>query len=261
MPLITIFTPTYNRAYILPMLYNSLLNQENDNFEWLIIDDGSTDDTRILVDKWVLEQKISIRYLYQENQGKSQAINNGATNALGELFFIVDSDDQLTNDAVSYVEKYWNKVSSNELAGLCFRRINVKDKQLIGGDLDFNINEIVSNHVEFNLPFDKAEVFVTSKLREFQFPRFNNEKFVPESLVWCQITEKYGMYYVLDKGIYLCEYLSDGYTVNFNKNLRCNPKGFMVYYKYVFLNSGFGYLRRLKAFLRYLQINCFRFAK
>lgn len=261
MPLITVFTPTYNRAYILPMLYNSLLNQESNNFEWLIIDDGSTDNTKALIDKWLLEQRISIRYLYQENKGKSLAINSGVENALGELFFIVDSDDQLTNDAVLQIECYWSKLLYNGLAGLCFRRINLKDKQLIGSRLKFDINETVSNHVELDLPFDKAEVFVTSKLREFKFPRFNNEKFVPESLVWCQITEKYGMYYVLDKGIYLCEYLPDGYTVNFNRNLKRNPKGFMAYYKYVFLNDDFGYLKRLKAFIRYLQIQCFRFIK
>lgn len=261
MPLITIFTPTYNRAYILPKLYNSLLNQDSNNFEWLIVDDGSTDETRVLVDRWVLEQKISIRYLYQENQGKSQAINNGATVAFGELFFIVDSDDQLTNDAVSQIEMYWDKISLDELAGLCFRKINLKNKQFIGGNLNSNNREIISNHVSFNLPFDKSEVFVTMKLREFKFPQFRNENFVPESLIWCQITEKYGMYYVLDKGIYLCEYLPDGYTANFNINLRRNPQGFMAYYKYVFLNGGFGYLKRFKAIVRYVQIKCFRFMK
>ena len=99
--MVTIFTPTYNRAYIIGKLYGSLLEQTDRNFEWLIVDDGSTDNTRELIGSFIREDRISIRYFRQENGGKHRAINRGVREAAGELFFIVDSDDQLTPEAVA----------------------------------------------------------------------------------------------------------------------------------------------------------------
>lgn len=100
MNLLTIFTPSYNRAYILPKLYESLKRQTDKRFEWVIVDDGSVDDTESLVNGWINESLININYQKQQNQGKHIAINTGVEMANGELFFIVDSDDQLTLNAV-----------------------------------------------------------------------------------------------------------------------------------------------------------------
>lgn len=256
-PLVTIFTPTYNRAYCLTNLYESLLNQDCTDFEWLIVDDGSNDNTDELVKIWQSENKINIRYSYQVNKGKSSAINNGVNKAFGELFFIVDSDDYLTNDAISSIKNEWSHLTNISVAGICFRKISAMSHKLLGGECDSS-NRIISNHIKLNLNFDKAEVFVTRKLHEFPFPEFEGEKFVPESYIWCQLTEKYGMYYILDKGIYICEYLPDGYTHNFKKNLLNNPKGFLCYYLYTFKNNGFGYKSRLKALIRILQIKIYQ---
>ena len=105
--LLSIFTPSYNRAYILPILYKSLVGQTDNNFEWVIVDDGSSDNTEELVNEWIAENKIHIVYYKQENQGKHIAINSGVKRASGELFFIVDSDDSLTPDAVQQVRGFW----------------------------------------------------------------------------------------------------------------------------------------------------------
>ena len=101
--MITVFTPTYNRAYILPKLYESLCNQTCKDFEWLVVDDGSTDETPALLQKWQAEKKIAMNIISRKNGGKSTAINLGIQNANGNLFFIVDSDDFLTDNAIEVI--------------------------------------------------------------------------------------------------------------------------------------------------------------
>ena len=101
--MITVFTPTYNRGYIIEKLYNSLVSQNYNEFEWLIVDDGSTDQTQELISNFITKGFIDIRYFKQENGGKHRAINKGVKLAKGELFFIVDSDDYLSNNALDRV--------------------------------------------------------------------------------------------------------------------------------------------------------------
>ncbi|MGL4335245.1 MAG: glycosyltransferase family 2 protein, partial [Turicibacter sp.] len=104
--IVSILTPTYNRAYTLQRLYDSICQQstKNDgNYEWIIVDDGSIDDTKQLIKKFIDENNISIKYLYQENAGKPSAINLGVDNSTATYIFIVDSDDMLTNDAIDTI--------------------------------------------------------------------------------------------------------------------------------------------------------------
>ena len=98
--LITIFTPTYNRAYTLPKLYESLKIQTNQNFDWVIVDDGSTDDTEVLIKSFIDEGIIKITYIKQKNQGKHIAINTGVTLAKGDFFIVIDSDDYLLENCI-----------------------------------------------------------------------------------------------------------------------------------------------------------------
>ena len=107
--LLTIFTPTYNRAYSLERLYKSLVTQSLKDFEWLVVDDGSTDNTEELINKFVSDNKVKICYFKQENGGKHRAINRGAAMAQGDYFLIVDSDDYLTSDAVESIKREWIK--------------------------------------------------------------------------------------------------------------------------------------------------------
>ena len=162
---ITIFTPTFNRAYILPKLYESLVDQTFRHFEWVIIDDGSTDGTRSLVDGWIREKKLSISYLQVENGGKYRAINRGTKMARGELFFIVEIRDD---------------GSFCGLAG----SLSFPDGSRIGGD--FPGHHIDCTALEFRYKYkvngDLAEVIRTDVIRQFPFPEIEGEKFCSEAL-------------------------------------------------------------------------------
>lgn len=258
---ITIFTPTYNRAYIIGQLYKSLCSQDAHHFEWLIVDDGSTDNTRELVSSFIKEGIVKIRYVYQENGGKQRAINKGVQLAKGELFFIVDSDDYLTFDAVSSIEKAWEALSNKvQYAGLCFRRLNLKTNEVLGDPFPELIFDATSLELayDYSLNIDKAEVFLTAVLKRFPFPEIKGEKFVPEALVWYRIADEGLKLRCLDYGIYCCEYLPDGYTQNFSSNLKRNNKGFFLFYKELLrYEQPALYPDKIKAFIRMMQ--CFYF--
>lgn len=234
MKTITVFTPTYNRAYILKNLYVSLCQQTMKDFEWLIIDDGSTDDTNQLVSGFIKEGLLHIRYYYQLNGGKQRAINKGVKLATGSLFFIVDSDDYLSHDALHLIQYHWEKINGDSsYAGLCFRKMDIKTGFVLGGSFPETELDATSLELAYNYSYniDKAEVFSTVVLRQFPFPEIAGETFVPEALVWYRIANRGLKLRCVDYGIYYCEYLPDGYTRNFHQNLKRNNRGFFLFYK------------------------------
>lgn len=256
--MITIFTPTYNRRNTLPRLYESLKEQIDMDFEWLIVDDGSKDNTKELIEKYQEENLLNIRYFYQENGGKQRAINNGIKKALGEYFFIVDSDDFLSNDAISMIKKYAISLP-NDFGGMVFKKIPISQKNSIHFTekyIDTNPIDIV---FKYNLLGDKGEIFKTEILKNFPFPEIQNEKFVPEGYIWNKIGKKYNLRYI-DYGIYYFEYLEDGYTNNFKRDLKRNPKGFSLYYKDM-LSYNIPLSAKIKFFLRYLQTKLYCITK
>lgn len=211
--MITIFTPTYNRAHLLPALYESLKNQSYLDFEWLIIDDGSTDNTRDIVTKWIEDEEISIRYYYQENGGKHRAINKGVGLANGNWFFIVDSDDILTENALERASEWMESVEEDEtFAGVSgMRKIGMEAPHLNFDVLDIS-PLMISNYTRA----DKAEIFKTEILRAYPFPDVPGEMFCAESLIWNRIGLRYKIRYI-NEIIYICHYLEDGLT---RKSLR-----------------------------------------
>lgn len=216
--LVTIFTPTYNRAYRLPALYESLCSQTCKDFEWLIVDDGSSDNTEELVNGWINENKIDIRYIKQQNGGKHRAINNGVKNARGILFFIVDSDDILPDNSIDRVAVHYKMIEGkSEFGGLCGLKAYYDGKS-VGNKPDFGILECTNFEIDYKykLKGDMAEVFYTSAMKEFPFPEIEGEKFCPEILIWNRISTKYKIHY-FSENIYLCEYLEDGLTSRITK--------------------------------------------
>lgn len=229
--LLTIFTPTYNRAYRLTDLYESLKNQSHKDFEWIIVDDGSTDNTKELIAGWITERIMPIRYFYTENGGKHRAINRGVIEAHGELFFIVDSDDYLSEDALEIIIRNYKSISNNNnFAGLSGLRAYPNGTK-VGGEEDWDV--IDCNSIDFRYKYkvkgDMAEVFKTSVLKEFPFPEINGEKFCPEALVWNRISQKHKIRYIYHK-IYICEYLPDGLTSTIIKVRRNSPIASSIYY-------------------------------
>ncbi|WP_022932670.1 glycosyltransferase family A protein [Treponema bryantii] len=257
--MITVFTPTYNRAYTLQKLYESLCNQICKDFEWLVVDDGSTDETSTLFEKWKTENKIRINVLYRTNGGKSTAINLGVQNAKGNLFFIVDSDDFLTVDAVEKLVSAERKKKiqnySFPVAGFCYRRKNYRTGELIGFSRKTLPTTASSLELSFKYGFvgDKAEVFYTDILRQFPFPDIPNNKFVPEALVWYHIAANGYKLIIIDEAIYQCDYIADGYTKNFKSNLKKNCRGFALFYKECLKYQEIPLFIKVKYLVRFLQ--------
>lgn len=257
--MITIFTPTYNRAYILPKLYESLCQQTCKDFEWLVVDDGSTDDSHQLLEKWKFEKKIDLKILTRPNGGKSTAINLGVQNAQGNLFFIVDSDDFLSLDAIEKITSD-EKIIANEnfsfpIAGFCYKKVNYRTGNVISSS-DMNIPLTASSlelAFKYKMAGDKAEVFYTNVLRNFPFPEIPNNKFIPEALIWYRIANAGYKLIIKDEAIYQCDYIEDGYTKNFKTNLKKNCKGFALFYKECLNYKEIPLFIKAKSFIRLIQ--------
>lgn len=229
--LISVFTPTYNRADFLHRLYDTLILQTYKNFEWIIVDDGSKDNTKDVVSSFVKEGKINIHYVQQENGGKHRAINNGVGLATGELFFILDSDDILPNNALELVVKTYQPIKHEmSFAGVSGIDGNF-DGRIIGSGLpDDSIDcNSVDIRYKFHVIGDMKEVFRTSVMKEFPFPDIEGEKFCPEALVWNRIAKKYKLRY-FNKVIYLVEYQPEGLTSNIVKVRMKSPITSMMCY-------------------------------
>ena len=226
--MITIFTPTYNRAYILPQLYNSLIKQNNNNFEWIIVDDGSTDSTKEIVDKWIKEKKIVIRYFYQENQGKPIAHNCGVKNAKGELFVCVDSDDYLTENAVKTILDKWRKIKySKDCTGIVGMRITENGMPVGTLIPKIQYSTLDDLYTKYKYKGDTILIFRTEIIKKYLFPKIEGEKFIPETYLYDKIDQE-GKLATIQEGIYICKYLEDGYTANTINIIKNNPKGYAL---------------------------------
>ena len=258
--MITVFTPTYNRAYVLPQLYKSLQNQTFTDFEWLIVDDGSTDNTEILIKQWQKEKKIfPINYYKTKNGGKHRAINLGVQKAKGKAFFIVDSDDFLPPNALEEINKVFVSIKKDShFAGVCGFRADTKTLKPLGNSSLINKSidcSMIDIRRKYNVKGDMAEVFKTEVLRQYPFPSFENENFLVEGAVWRKIARKYILRYV-PQVWYLCEYLSDGLTKNIRKKYRNNPQGTIYVLNMVLTDKEETLKRKLRAAVLYWRYLC-----
>lgn len=254
--MLTVFTPTYNRAYSLPRLYESLKAQTFVDFEWLIVDDGSTDGTKQLIEKWSNEYSF-IRYYRQERGGKHRAINRGVQQAKGDLFFIVDSDDYLPKDSLQLTYDFYLQVKDdNRYAGVSGMKCYLNGKK-VGGEVTFDVldTDNVSFREKYKVKGDVADVFKTAVLKEFPFPEFPAELFLTEDVVWDRIARKYRIRF-FNRNIYICEYLPDGISRNLSYHHRNSPQGTMLYYGTSMRDSRFGMVRHIKDAIRYWQYTC-----
>lgn len=225
MQLITIFTPTFNRGYILPELYKSLLSQSNKSFIWLIIDDGSTDNTEELVKSFINDTLITIEYYRQENRGKHVAHNKAVELCKTKLFMCVDSDDRLTENAIEIIYKYYFSFENENILGFYYRK-GTSILHPHGNDIprDIKYVKIRDLYDSYNFNGEMAIVLLTGKIKGAKFPEFKEEKFITELVFYYQINEIAPMV-LLDIVIYLFDYLEDGYTVNANRLNYLNPYG------------------------------------
>ena len=260
--LITIFTPTYNRGHLISKVYDSLCQQTYKDFEWVVVDDGSTDDTAEFF-RQLEEGKVpfAIRYFRQVNGGKHRAVNRGIRESKGELFLILDSDDTLPPDSLETITKYYAQVrDDNAFGGVCGFMAH-HDGTVIGRGnngviLDTNSIELRYRH---NIQGDMCEVFRTSVLREFPFPEIKDERFCPEVLVWNRIATKYFLR-VFPEVIYLRDYLDGGLTDKIIKIRMQSPIASMMTYAEL-TTYDISFLQKVKSAINYWRFRLCSTAK
>lgn len=233
---ITVFTPTYNRAYTLILLYQSLLRQNNFDFEWLIIDDGSTDNTKELVENWQNNKNpFEIRYYKTENGGKPRAINKALELIETQYIFIMDSDDYLTDDALGFLSIRISELEeSKELVGLGVM-LGKNNNQTIGKPLFKNRTFIDASNLErkkYGLDIDCKELYKVEILKNYPFEVWEGETFSPEEIVLNEMAlQGYKVRWYNKIGV-ISEYLEDGLTVNAFDLIKKNPMGYAMLFNH-----------------------------
>ncbi len=232
---ITVFTPTYNRAYIIENLYRSLQRQTYMDFEWLVVDDGSSDNTSELFAEWKKDNNpFPIRYYYKENGGKCQAINYALDLAEGELFFTVDSDDYLTDDAlekiVSWEASITDKIAYCGVSGNLGISPNetpntIYDFQYWDGDLLARYPESKREHI---IDGERALAFYTEVHRKYRYPLLENEKFMTEAVTWNRMAHDGFKMRFFNDIIWIYEYKEDGLTNAGFRLFENNPRGYAL---------------------------------
>lgn len=233
-PLITVFTATYNRGYILPKLYDSLCKQTLKNFEWLIIDDGSVDNSANLIDVWKNNKnEFEINYYKKENGGKPRAINFGVSLAKGKYFFIMDSDDYLERDAIEKLTNWIKDIDEDDLfigvgaARGYPDRTYIKGVAPITNDLGY-VDATNLERKKYNLDADMCEAYKTEIFKRFPMAEWPGEKFAPEQIALNEIAlVGYRLRWHKDI-IYICDYLEDGLTKGNWNLLKSNPMGYAM---------------------------------
>jgi glycosyltransferase involved in cell wall biosynthesis len=189
-PVFTVCTPTYNRAELLPRVYASLARQTLMDFEWVIVDDGSTDNTQAVVRNLNERAKFPIRYLWQENRHKKVAFNHGVREALGTLLVALDDDDEIPPDTLASLARIWEGIPGIDrerfvgVTGLCAR----PDGEVVGDLYPKDVFDCSAADLYFKhrVRGEKFGCMRVDLLRRFPFPE-DIEGFVPESLVWWAI--------------------------------------------------------------------------
>lgn len=231
-PTLTVFTPTFNRAYTLHLCYESLRRQTCKDFVWLIIDDGSTDQTRELVESWISDGSVLIRYHYQNNQGMHGAHNTAYELINTELNVCIDSDDFMADDAVEKIVTFWRKNGSNKYAGIAGLDATPSGN-VIGTRMPDHVkaSTLTDLYAKHKVQGDKKLVYrseLTSKCPPY--PVFPGEKYCPLSYKYVIIDQQFPLL-IMNEVLCYVEYLADGSSMNIIKQYKKNPRGFLFFRK------------------------------
>jgi len=244
-PLFTLFTPTYNRAHTIQRVYDSLCAQTLRDFEWLVIDDGSTDGTAELIARWSKTADFPIRYFVQTNSGKHIAHNRAVREARGLLFAPLDSDDAMPPDSLAKIAAAWNSIPESErpdfsgIWGLCCDQYGAAiGDRYPTNPYDGSLRDLFYVH---HMHGEKWGITRTEILRRFPFPAVEGSRFIPEGMVWLQVAKDCKARFVNEViRIYYVDDDATGPTLSRRKHLGENAAGRMHYYVWL-LNNDLGY--------------------
>ena len=231
MKTLTVFTPAYNRAHTIGRTYESLLRQTSKDFEWLVIDDGSTDNTHELVEKWIVENKIPIRYIRQENQGMHGAHNTAYRNISTELNTCIDSDDYMPDDAVEKIIAFWQQNQTEGYAGI-MGLDQTEDGKTIGSRFPDEMKECtLQGYYAAGGSGDKKLVYRTDIIKNYpEYPLFEGERYVGLAYKYMLIDRDYKLL-TLNEHLVTVEYQQDGSSYNMYRQYWRNPRGFAFFRK------------------------------
>jgi glycosyltransferase involved in cell wall biosynthesis len=231
MATLTVFTPAYNRAHTIWRTYESLCRQTCKDFEWLVIDDGSTDNTRELLEGWISDGKISIRYIYQQNQGMHGAHNTAYKNIDTPLNTCIDSDDYMPDDAVEKILACWREHGSEKFAGLIGLDVT-EDGEVIGTKIPQEMaTTTLQGFYAAGGKGDKKLVYRTDVIKRYpEYPLFEGERYVGLAYKYMLIDQDYELV-TLNEPLVIVEYQQDGSSFNMFKQYWNNPKGFAFFRK------------------------------
>lgn len=226
MATLTVFTPTYNRAYILNQCYESLVRQSCKDFIWLIIDDGSTDNTKELVEEWMKNDNgFEIRYHYKKNGGMHTGHNAAYELIDTELNVCIDSDDFMPDNAVELIVNFWNKYGSDKYSGIVALDI-YKNGEVIGCKLPDKKSTTLSGFYDNGGQGDKKLIYRTEVINKYpSYPEFKGEKFVPLDYKYLLVDQDYELL-IMNEAVCVVEYMEDGSSKNMFRQYYKNPRGF-----------------------------------
>lgn len=229
MKTLTVITTTYNRAYCLHQVYESLKRQTSDDFVWLIVDDGSTDRTKELVDRWILEAEVEIQYYYKPNGGMHTARNAAYERVKTPLNVIIDSDDWMTDNAVELIVNFWKQYGGAQYSGIISNNISAKG-ELIGSPLPKNVASCRSHDLsqKYGVKGDKKLILRSDLSRKYPYPEFPGEKFYPASYKFYLLDQDYEML-LMDAFTCVVDYNEDSMTFHKFAQYKSCCNGFSHY--------------------------------
>lgn len=233
-PFFTIFIPTYNRSSLLPRALESIELQSYRDFEVVVVDDGSTDETEQLLAAWKAKVDFPVTYIYQENQGKYVACNVGVRNAKGRFFFLLDSDDRLLKDSLERTRHHWESIpieNRSKYAGVEGLIESMDGQRLLTQPYPRSPMDAGFLDIEYGLGIggDKKHAVLTDILRRFPYPIFPGERHIRDSITWKRISHDFMMRCV-NEPMQQCEYQLDGLTSNRFAARMSSPRGFRLFY-------------------------------
>lgn len=244
--MVSIITPTYNRKEELKTLYESLKNNIIDKLEWIIVDDGSNDNTEELVKKWIKEDLFKIKYLKQKNMGKMSAINNGIKYISNQYMFEIDSDDYLVPNFLKNIKEDIEFLEKNEeIYGLAYLKNvnnevkkfdNMLNEYILKDDINITNDKInsITMFKLYNKYLYNGELLILFKTvfrKKVKYELENNEKFITEGHLFNTLDKRYKGIFLKNEIALICKYQKDGYTRNINKIFFKNPYGYLKYYR------------------------------
>jgi glycosyltransferase involved in cell wall biosynthesis len=251
--ILTVFTPTYNRAYCLQRCYESLKRQSHKNFIWLIIDDGSSDNTQELVQGWVDENSLTIKYHYQKNQGMHGAHNAAYRLIDTELNVCIDSDDYMTDDAIEKIISFWEKFGDGKYSGIAALNIDT-NSHVIGTRFPGNLTSSPLNKMyeQGLIKGDKKLIYRTDVMKQYpEYPLFDGEKYVSLGYKYLLADKDYELL-LMNEPVCVVQYMNDGSSLNMIHQYRKNPQGF-AFIRKVGMVHAFTFKRRFIEAVHYVS--------